>query len=135
MEGQQMSGAAPRRKGNAIERELVERHKALGVHAERYPLSGASRFRGSGHDIDVYAFEREEAPLVGESKARKNGAGFTTLEKWLGEYHLLILRRNHADPIIVFPWWIWARLLEPVRLAPHGKRNQSFKITVQRSAS
>jgi hypothetical protein len=39
-----------------------------------YPLSGASRFRGSGHDLDLYLFGREEAPIVAESKARKNGA-------------------------------------------------------------
>ena len=29
------------------------RHTAIGVKAERYPLSGASRFHGSAHDIDV----------------------------------------------------------------------------------
>ena len=51
-----MSGARHRQKGNRIERELVQRHKDIGVHAERYPLSGASRFRGSGHDIDIYGW-------------------------------------------------------------------------------
>ena len=56
-----MSGARHRRKGDRIEREIVDRHKALGVHAERYPLSGASQFRGSGHDVDVYLFGRAEA--------------------------------------------------------------------------
>jgi Holliday junction resolvase len=106
-----MSGARHRRKGGRIERELVERHRALGVHAERYPLSGASRFRGSGHDLDVYAFGREEAPLVAEVKARKNGAGFTTLETWLGEFDALFLRRNHGEPLVVLPWRLWARLL------------------------
>jgi hypothetical protein len=108
-------GRRSRDKGNRIERELVERHRALGIHAERYPLSGASRFRGAGHDIDVYVFGADEAPLVAEVKGRKNGAGFTTLERWLGEYDLLVLRRNHADPMIVLPWRIWARLLERVR--------------------
>jgi Holliday junction resolvase len=106
-----MSGARPRRKGDRIERELVDRHKAIGVFAERYPLSGASRFRGSGHDVDVYAFGRDEAPLVAEVKARKDGAGFTTLEKWLGEFDLLFLRKNNADPLVVVPWRVWARLL------------------------
>jgi Holliday junction resolvase len=110
-----MSGARHRRKGDRCERELVERHKAVGVHSERYPLSGSSRFRGSGHDLDVYAFGREAAPLVAESKARKNGAGFTTLEQWLGEFDLLFLRRNHADPLVVMPWRVWVRLLERVR--------------------
>jgi hypothetical protein len=32
---------------------------------------GANRFRGSGHDIDIYPFGREDAPLVFEVKARK----------------------------------------------------------------
>lgn len=66
-----MSGARHRRKGDRCERELVDRHKAIGIHPERYPLAGASRFRGSGHDIDIYAPGREQAPLVAELKARK----------------------------------------------------------------
>jgi Holliday junction resolvase len=115
MEGQQMSGARHRRKGDRCERELVERHKALGVHAERYPLSGASRFRGSGHDVDIYAFGSEEAPLVAESKARKDGGGFVQLERWLGEFDALFLRRNNADPLVVLPWRVWGHLLERVR--------------------
>jgi hypothetical protein len=110
-----MSGARHRRKGDRIERELVALHRALGIAAERYPLSGASRFRGAGHDLDIYALGKDEAPLVAEVKGRKNGAGFTTLERWLGEYDLLVLRRNHADPLIVLPWRVWARLLDRVR--------------------
>ncbi len=107
-----MSGARHRRKGNVIERELVERHRALGIWAERYPLSGASRFRGSGHDIDVYVLGRDAAPLVAEVKARKDGAGFTILENWLGEFDLLFLRRNNADPLVLLPWRVWAELLK-----------------------
>ena len=110
-----MSGARHRRKGNRVERELVQLHKALGVHAERYPHSGANRFRGSGHDLDIYAFGKDEAPLVAEVKSRRSGAGFVTLEKWLGEYDGLVLRRNNADPMILLPWRVWARLLERVR--------------------
>lgn len=106
-----MSGAKHRQKGNRIERQIVDLHVAIGIHAERYPLSGASRFRGSGHDIDVYARGRDEAPLVAEVKGRKNGAGFTQLEKWMGEYDGLFLRRDRAEPIVVLPWRTWARLL------------------------
>jgi hypothetical protein len=51
-----MSGARHRRKGDRCEREIVQRHIDAGIHAERYPLSGACRFRGSGHEFDVYAF-------------------------------------------------------------------------------
>jgi Holliday junction resolvase len=110
-----MSGARHRQKGNRIEREIVEAHRAIGVHAERYPLSGASRFRGSGHDIDLYIFGADEAPAVAEVKSRKSGAGFTVLETWLGEFDALFLRRNHADALVVLPWRVWARLLERVR--------------------
>jgi hypothetical protein len=108
-------GRSSRRKGDRIERELVERLLALGIKAERYPLSGATRFHGSGHDVDVYAFGENEAPLIAEVKGRKSGAGFATLEKWLGEYDLLILKRNNADPMIVLPWRTWAKLLAKVR--------------------
>jgi hypothetical protein len=61
-------GRRSRAKGDRVEREIVCRHAAIGIKAERYPLSGASRFRGSGHDIDIYAFGTEEAPLVAEVK-------------------------------------------------------------------
>src|SRR5438067_342401 len=92
-------GRASRDKGNRVEREIVDRHRALGVKAERYPLSGASRFRGSSHDVDLYIFGADSAPAVAEVKSRKNGGGFVQLERWLGEYDALFLRRNHADPL------------------------------------
>ena len=103
-----------RDKGLRAERNIVDRHKAINVHAERYPLSGASRFRGSGHDIDLYPFGRDAAPLVAEVKARKNGSGSTQLEKWLGDYQVLFLRRDRADPLVVLPWSTWEALLEKV---------------------
>jgi hypothetical protein len=102
-------------KAIGVEREIVEQHKAAGIHAERYPLSGASRFRGSGHDLDIYALGRDKAPLVAEVKSRKSGAGFTTLERWLGEFDALFLRRNNAFPMVVLPWSVWIALLERIR--------------------
>jgi Holliday junction resolvase len=78
-----MSGARDRRKGDRVERELVHLHTDIGIKTERYPLSGASRFRGSGHHLDIYTFVPDQAPLVAEVKARKTGAG---------------LRRDHAEP-------------------------------------
>jgi hypothetical protein len=79
------------------------------------PYPGASRFRGSGHDVDLYPFGRDAAPLVAEVKSRKNGSGFTLLEKWLGEHQVLFLRRNRADPLVVLPWSTWVTLLEKGR--------------------
>lgn len=32
------------------------------------------------------------------------GSGFVTLEKWLDEYHGLLLRPGNAEPMIVLPW-------------------------------
>jgi Holliday junction resolvase len=110
-----VSGIRHRRKGDRVERELIQRHKEIGVHGERYPLSGATRFRGSGHDIDLYPFGRAEAPLVAESKARRSGNGFVQLERWLGEYDALFLCRNNAQPMVLLPWRTWASLLARVR--------------------
>jgi hypothetical protein len=110
-----IGGAKSRRKGDRIERELVERHRAIGIHAERYPLSGASRFRGSGHDFDLYLCGRDEPPAVGEVKGRKSGSGFVTLEKWLGAYDVLFLKRNNTDPLVLLPWRMWVTLLARVR--------------------
>lgn len=106
-----MSGKAPRRKGDRIEREIINLHEELDIHAERYPLSGASHFRGSGHDIDIYADDDSVAPLVAEVKSRKNGQGFTQLEKWLGDYDLLFLRRDRKKPLVVMPWRVYVYLM------------------------
>jgi hypothetical protein len=86
-------------------------HEAPG---ERYPLSGGSRFR-EGHDVDIYPFETDEGPLVAEVKSRRSGAGFVTLEKWLGEYDCLFLRRNSAEPMVLLRWRVWAAPLARVR--------------------
>jgi hypothetical protein len=101
-----MSGAAQhRRQAGRIECEAGDRHRAIGVHAEGYPLCGSTPLCGSGHGVDVYAFGPDEAPLVAGVRGRKNRAGFNTLER-VGEHYLSILRRDHADPMILLPWRI-----------------------------
>lgn len=104
-----MSGKRHRQKGDRIEREIVHAHLDIGVHAERVPLSGAAGGRFSG-DVDVYAFGEDAPPLVTEVKARKDGAGFVTLERWLGEHDALFLRRNRGAAMVVLPWRTWKRL-------------------------
>ncbi len=74
------------------------------------PLSGAAGGSFSG-DVDVYACGPDAAPLVAEVKARANGAGFTTLERWLGDNDALFLRRDRAEPMVVLPWRTWARIV------------------------
>jgi Holliday junction resolvase len=105
-----MSGRRSRSKGCRREREFVNLHTAMGVHAERVPLSGACGGAFSG-DIDVYAFGPDEAPLVGEVKARANGEGFKVLEGWMSNSDVLFLRRDRAEPMVVLPWRTWCRLI------------------------
>jgi Holliday junction resolvase len=100
-----------RDKGLRIEREIVEAHREIGVHAERVPLSGAAHYKDDGHDVDIYPWGKDEAPLVAEIKGRGKGAGFKLLERWLGEHDLLFLRRDRQEPLVVVPWHVWERLI------------------------
>ncbi len=84
----------------------------MGVKAERVPLSGATKYQGNGADVDIYALGADAAPMVSEVKARANGEGFTTLERWLGENDMLFLIRDRAEPLVVLPWRSWQRILK-----------------------
>jgi hypothetical protein len=100
-----------RRKGQRLEREIVVLHRALGIFAERVPLSRAQRYQGKGADVDIYELGREEPPLRCEVKGRKSGQGFRQLEKWLGEHDTLFLRRNDREPLVLLPWRTWSKLV------------------------
>lgn len=82
--------AMQRRNGARIEIEIVGLHRDIGIHAEPVPLSGAARFRGDYHDVDVLAFGRDDAPVCCEVKARGGGAGFPVLERWLSDNDALV---------------------------------------------
>lgn len=101
-----MAGRASRDKGGRREREFVELHRAIGLHAHRVPLSGAV----AGYKGDLRIGVRDRT-LSGEVKARASGSGFTTLEKWLGDNDLLLLKRDRAQPMVVLPWHVWAWLV------------------------
>jgi hypothetical protein len=74
-----------------IEREIVSRHAAIGMKAERYPLSGGSRF-GGGHDVDIYPFDTDDGRLVAEQKSRRpDGA---SLLRWHDE----VVTASRHDP-------------------------------------
>ena len=49
------------------------------------------------------------------ARHRRKGDRIERIERWLGEYDLLVLKRNYADPLVLLPWRVWARLLERVR--------------------
>jgi hypothetical protein len=102
---------ASRDKGARRERQVVELHRAMGIKAERVPLSGAARYQGNGADVDIYPPWRD-APLIAEVKARAGGPGFITLERWLGDCDLLCLIRDRADPMVLMPWRVYAELIQ-----------------------
>lgn len=98
-------GKASRDKGLRRERAIVQLHTACGLRAERVPLSGATRYRGNGADVDLYV--RGAEPLKAEVKARAEGEGFKTLERWLGDNDALFLVRDRATPLVVVPLPVW----------------------------
>ncbi len=105
-------GKASRDKGSRRERQVVDLHRVLGIKAERVPLSGAMKFRNTEKtDVDIYAAGPEAAPFVCEVKARADGEGFKTLERWLGEADALFLIRDRTTPLVVLPWARWEQLL------------------------
>ncbi len=98
-------GKASRDKGLRRERAIVDIHTKCGIQAERVPLSGAVRYRGNGADVDLYV--RGDQPIKAEVKARGDGDGFRTLERWLGGNDALFLWRDRATPFVVLPLHVW----------------------------
>ena len=94
-----------RDKGLRRERAIVDIHTKCGIQAERVPLSGAVHYRGNGADVDLYV--RGEQPVKAEVKARGDGDGFRTLERWLGGNDALFLWRDRAAPFVVLPLHVW----------------------------
>ena len=104
-------GKPSRDKGLRRERAIVELHVKCGIPAERVPLSGASRYRGNGADIDIYARGASAPPLTAEVKARADGNGFKTLLRWLGSHDTLFLWQDRQAPIVVIPMHVWLEVL------------------------
>ena len=102
-------GRYKRRKGAEIEREIVRRHKEIGIHAERVAPLQANKDSDSS-DIDVYPDGKDNAPLCCEVKARK--AMPKWLFEWLGENDALFIRPNGQAPFIVMPWDTYVRLVK-----------------------
>jgi len=107
-------GKASREKGSRIEREIAHKLTEGGVPTRRVIGSGAH----GGHDarlvgdLQIGTYGDGHWLLTGEVKARKNGEGFKTLEGWLGENDVLLLRRNHQQPLAVMPWITFVSLLQ-----------------------
>jgi len=106
-------GKSSRDKGSRIERELAAKISDAGIPTRRVIGRGAhggidDRLRG---DLQIGVLDGGHWLLTGEVKARKDGAGFVQLERWLGDNDLLLLKRNNAAPMAVLPWNTFQALL------------------------
>ena len=106
-----MNKRGSRVKGSRIEREIVQKHKDVGVIAERVPLSGAA---GGSYSGDVVI----NNDLRAEVKARSGGSGFQVLERWLGDNDLLFLRKDRSEPMVAMSWPTYEKLI--TALCGHG---------------
>lgn len=75
-------------KGDRIEKELVQKHRDIGIECCRVPLSGACGQSDKDFSGDLKCEIPNIGTLRGEVKARANGDGFKTLETWLGSNDL-----------------------------------------------
>lgn len=93
-----------RTKGLRVEREVVAMHHAIGVNAERVPLSGAA---GGSYKGDVII----DGQLRAEVKARNEGQGFALIQRWLGDNDMLIIKEDRKEPLVVLPWDTYRKMI------------------------
>lgn len=111
-------GKLSREKGARVEREMVKLHKAIGIHAERVPLSGAMKYQENAEDLDLYPEGRDGPPLCCQVKGMKGPRGLKTIMDALGEADALLIRLDAepgypaSPPLILLPWATWERLLK-----------------------
>ena len=77
-----------RQKGLRVEREIVGLHTAMGVNAERVPLSGSA---GGSYTGDVIVDNQYKV----EVKSRKEGKGFALLQRWLQRFSRQIIPQDN----------------------------------------
>ena len=82
-----------KQKGYRTEYNLVKRFQSNGLDAKRQVLSGA--LPEHPHDIKI-----KNPDLIVEVKARKNGAGFKTLKRWIGSADALIMHEDHEESLV-----------------------------------
>ena len=86
-------GKSQRDKGARVERKVLNIFKDQGLDGARVGFLPALGIPAIG-DLEIEGKSYEV-------KARKNGAGFATIKKWLGENYGLILVEDRAEPLIV----------------------------------
>ena len=111
-------GKMQRNKGSRVEREMVALlNESPTINSKRVPLSGMQAgYKGDIHiDLAMTPNREQDFTLLAEVKARANGEGFKTLEKWIVDCDLLILKRDRQDPFVAMPFETFKRLVETER--------------------
>ena len=116
-----MTPAGRRQKGNRVEREIAKLLTDAGIPTRRVVGSGAygkidERLQG---DLQIGTLPDGHWFLTGEVKARKDGAGFAILSRWLGDNDVLILKKNNVDPMVALSWTTFVSLLEAAYIEAH----------------
>jgi hypothetical protein len=104
-------GKMQRDKGYRVENNLVHKHQALGVGAERVPLSGGA---GGSYTGDLILSVGEET-FRAEVKARARAAGWVTIKNWLDTNDLLFLVEDRVPPLVLMTWETYERLLASLK--------------------
>jgi mevalonate pyrophosphate decarboxylase len=99
-------GRRPRQIAAVKERDIARELNAVGIKAERIPLSGSAGGSFVG-DIKLWLHGEEH---VAEVKYRRGD--FKTLRNWLDDRDLLILCAPRQQPLVVAPmslfvWSLW----------------------------
>ncbi len=97
-----------KQKGDRVENQMVKLLLDADIPAQRIPLSGQVGGLFSG---DIRIAENYTA----EVKARKNGEGFATIQRWLGENDFLFLKQDRKSPIVVMTWEMFITLMMSMR--------------------
>lgn len=104
-----MNGKAPRQKGDRFERSCVNDLQALGIGAERIPMSGAMGGSFTGDvTVPVQGVDRKI-----ECKSRAKGWG--DLYGWLPGNYALFIKRDRAETLVVMRLQDFAALSLPLR--------------------
>ena len=93
-----------KQKGYRTEYNLVKRFQVAGIDAKRQVLSGA--LPDHPHDIKI-----KNPDMIVEVKARKNGAGFKTLKRWMGIADALIMHEDHEESMVAISLPLFIDLL------------------------
>jgi len=104
-------GKFSKRKGYRVEKKLVNMFLHEGIKARRQPLSGA--IMDFPHDLKVDILGGSTV----EAKARANGEGFKTIQRWKGSAEILLLVEDRCMPTVVLDWNYF------ISLVKEGKQN------------